>query len=64
MVIDDSHPLGAPRQALTPSELEKLATELNVPLEALESAVKEVGSDQTRIKDYLTGGAAAHQQDG
>jgi len=47
-----------------PASLQRWAQALGVPSEALEGAVKAVGTRVDRIKDYLTGGIAGDQEDG
>jgi hypothetical protein len=46
-----------------PASLQRWAQALGIPPEALEGAVKAVGTRVDRIKDYLTGGIAGDQED-
>lgn len=46
-----------------PESLRRWSAALGVTAEALESAVQAVGPRVDRIKDYLTGGMAAEQED-
>lgn len=64
MSTDDTAPEQLPASAASREQIERWSVEMNTPIEAVESAVKAVGPDLDRIKDYLTGGAAATQQDG
>ena len=48
----------------TPEALKRWCAELNVPAEALETAVKAVGPRLDKVKDYLTAGGAGSQQGG
>jgi hypothetical protein len=47
-----------------PAALKRWAEALSVTTEALESAVKAVGTRVDKIKNYLTGGQAGRQADG
>jgi hypothetical protein len=48
----------------SPSALRRWSAELNVPPEALESAVRAVGPALEKVKDFLAAGSAGSQQDG
>jgi len=47
-----------------PASLQRWAQALGIPAEALEGAVKAVGTRVDKIKDYLTGGIAGDQEGG
>lgn len=47
-----------------PDSARRWAEALGLTVEALQSAVVTVGPRVDRIKDYLTGGMARHQEDG